>query len=292
MPNEIAITDQVIKSNLSAWAPDLLYFQPNKAKLKVFVQNAALAIFENQDLRAACNTTEGKTSLFRALQRGLASGLSLNPQEGKAALVCIQGKVEWWPMKNGLIELAHESGKVEYIAAETVYTADAFTLKKTAHGDDYEFTPALKARGEPTGYFAVLALVGGRSVVKWMTYEQVQEHKKKYGKGLTNPKSAWNANFNGMAEKTVLKAVLHSTYLGKAVQDALEADDAQEQPPERNVTEPAPKGTGAEDLAGKIKPAEASQPTGADAQDGAKPSAQRGEETIKTDAEGNELDIF
>ena len=32
MPNEIAITDQVIKQNLSTWAPDLLYFMPDKPR--------------------------------------------------------------------------------------------------------------------------------------------------------------------------------------------------------------------------------------------------------------------
>jgi len=279
MSNEIAITDQVIKQNLSAWAPDLLYFMPDKPKLKAFIQSAALAIFENADLREALGTSQGKLSLFRALERGVASGLSLNPQEGKAALVCIQGKVEWWPMKNGLIELAHESGKVEYIAAETVYAKDRFSLTKTAHGDDYIFEPALKDRGDPVLYFAVLALLAGRSVVKMMTMEQVQSHMKKYGKGTANPKSAWASNFNGMAEKTVLKAVLHSTYLGKAVQDALDVDDLNEQPPERNVTEPPPKGTAPEDLAGKLAPA-------------AETAAQAGEDTINTDEAGNELDIF
>lgn len=288
MPNEIAITDQVIKQNLSTWAPDLLYFMPDKPRLKAFIQSAALCIFENADLREAIGTQNGKLSLFRALERGAASGLSLNPQEGKAALVCIQGKVEWWPMKNGLIELAHESGKVEYIAAETVYAKDAFRLTKTAHGDDYTFEPALKDRGDPVLYFAVLALVGGRSVVKMMTLEQVQVHMKKYGKGIDRPKSAWVANFNGMAEKTVLKAVLHSTYLGKAVQDALEADDLNEQPPERNVTGTAEKGTGADDLAGKLASPTASGNPPVDA-----PAAQAGEETIKRDPEtGDELDIF
>lgn len=249
MSNDIAITDQTVKTALSGWAPDLLYFMPDKPRLKSFIQSAALAIFENADLKNALSTPEGKLSLFRALERGAASGLSLNPQEGKAALVAIAGKIEWWPMKNGLIELAHESGKLEYIGAETVYAKDKFALKKTAHGDDYDFEPALKDRGEPMLYFAVLALTSGRSVVKMMTLEQMDAWKKKYGKGLNKPGSAWNANFNGMAEKTVLKAVLHSTYLGKAVQTALDADDMQEQAPERDVTPPKEKGTGAEDLA-------------------------------------------
>ncbi|HJX80812.1 MAG TPA: RecT family recombinase [Candidatus Udaeobacter sp.] len=189
------------------------------------MKTAALCTLESADLRACLTTQAGKISMIRALQRAAATGLSLNPQEGKAALVPINGKVEYWPMKNGIIDLAHESGKVDYIAAETVFAKDTFALKKTAKGDDYEFSPALAGRGEPVAYFAVVALTGGRSIVKYMDKAQIEAHKQKYAKGLSGSKSAWNTNFNGMAEKTVLKALLKSVYLGSKVQKAIDIDD-------------------------------------------------------------------
>ena len=188
------------------------------------------------------STQQGQLSLKRAIDRAAVMGLSMNPQEGKAALVAINGKVEYWPMKNGLVEIAHESGKVEFIASETVYSGDQFALTKTAKGDDYQWIPAIKNRGEPSGFFSVLVLTSGRSVVKWMTLEQMQAWKTKYGKGLNNPKSAWNTNFNGMAEKTMLKRVTTGVYLGKRMETALELDEEIEKEP-INITPKTPTET-------------------------------------------------
>jgi recombination protein RecT len=158
-------------------------------------------------------------------------------------------------MKNGIIDLAHESGKVDYIAAETVFAKDTFSLKKTAKGDDYEFSPALSARGEPVAYFAVVSLAMGRSIVKYMDKTQVEAHKAKYAKGVNNAKSAWNTNFNGMAEKTVLKALLKSVYLGEKVKKAVELDDELSH---ETDTPPPVKGTAPETVAETITMKQAS----------------------------------
>jgi len=223
--NSIAISDKEVRTTLMNWAPEVQFFMDDPSRSLQFLKTAALCTLESADLRACLTTQAGKISMIRALQRAAATGLSLNPQEGKAALVPINGKVEYWPMKNGIIDLAHESGKVDYIAAETVFAKDTFALKKTAKGDDYEFSPALAGRGEPVAYFAVVALTGGRSIVKYMDKAQIEAHKQKYAKGLSGSKSAWNTNFNGMAEKTVLKALLKSVYLGSKVQKAIDIDD-------------------------------------------------------------------
>jgi recombination protein RecT len=200
---------------------------------------------ENDALRTALTTQAGKISLIRALQRSATSGLSLNPQSGESALVPIDGKINFWPMKNGIIKKALETGAVEYIQSDTRFENDEFKIKKTAHGDDYEFSPALSNRGKPVAYFAAAVLKSsGRAVVEYWTIEQVEEHKKKYGKGLTKTGSAWNTNFNGMAEKTVLKALLSGLHLPQAVADLLRADEEEL----RNVTEPPlQKGTSADD---------------------------------------------
>jgi len=244
--NAIAISDKQVRSEIMSWAPEVQFFMDDPTRSLQFLKTAALCTLENPDLRACLTTQPGKISMIRALQRAAATGLSLNPQEGKAALVPIGGKVEYWPMKNGIIDLAHESGKVEYIAAETIFGKDTFSLRKTAKGDDYEFAPALSGRGEPVAYFAVVALTGGRSIVKYMDKAQVEAHKNKYAKGVTNAKSAWNTNFNGMAEKTVLKALLKSVYLGSKVQKAIDIDD--ELSNEGDNTPPA-KGTAPETVA-------------------------------------------
>ena len=239
MDNQIAVTDDTIKTTLKSWSSDLQFFIPETTKRIELIKSLFLCIAENQDLRACLSTQQGQLSLKRAIDRAAVMGLSMNPQEGKAALVAIDGKVNYWPMKNGLVEIAHESGKVEFIASETVYSGDSFTLKKTAHGDDYDWIPATKNRGTPSLFFAVMVLTSGRSVVKMMTIEQMNEWKSKYSKGLSKQSSAWNQNFNGMAEKTMLKRVTTGVYLGKRMETALELDEEIEKEP-INIT---PKST-------------------------------------------------
>jgi len=253
--NQIAMRDADVISTVAKWAPDHLapFFQGGGRQFEAWKQDAALAVIENQDLKTAMTTEAGRVSLVRALQRSASSGLSLNPQRGESALVPVGGKINFWPMKNGLIKKALETGSLEFIEANTVCSGDSFAIKKTARGDDYEFTPAMSDRGFPSAYFAVAVLKSGRSVVEYWTKDQVEAHKKKYGKGANNPNSAWSQNFDGMAEKTVLKALLAGLHLPKAVSDLLEMDTAAEQTETRDVTEPpVGKGTSGEDLAAEL----------------------------------------
>jgi recombination protein RecT len=202
---------------------------------------------ENEELRAAMTTDARKLSLVRAFQRSASSGLSLNPQKGESALVAISGKVNFWPMKNGLIKKALETGALEFIESNTIFSGDSFSIKKTARGDDYDFSPALHDRGEAVAYFAIAVLKSGRSVVEYWPKEQVKEHAKRFGKGMGRDNSAWNKNFDGMAEKTVLKALITGLHLPQAVQNLIEADNEAERE-ERDVTPPREKGVSAEGL--------------------------------------------
>lgn len=257
MGNDVTVADSTVKQALTAWQDDLSYFIPDPGRLRGFLKSAALCIFENPDLKAALTTDQGKASMIRALERAAASGLSLNPQEGKSALVVKKGKVVWWPMKNGLAELALESGQVDSIEASTIFANDKFVIKKTARGDEYELSPALKDRGEAVAYFAAIVLKSGRVIVGYMTKEQVEKHRDKYGQGLDNQAMPWRSNFNAMAEKTVLKATLADVHLGKPLADAIEADARAE----RDVTPPTPeKGISSERLVQEMTGANESEP--------------------------------
>jgi recombination protein RecT len=242
----IAIRDADIVSSINHWGESNLSLFYQGRNFDAWKQDAALAVVENPDLRAAMTTDAGKLSLVRALQRSASSGLSLNPQRGESALVYFNDKVNFWPMKTGLISKALETGSLEFIEANAIYSGDSFSIKKTAKGDDYEFTPALKDRGVPVAYFAVAVLKSGRSVVEYWAREQVEKHKAKYGKGLSKQGSAWNTNFDGMAEKTVLKALINGLHLPKAVTDLIEMDNAAENEQYTDRTEPADKTLAAE----------------------------------------------
>lgn len=261
MSNDIAVTDDSIKTALKAWGEnDLLYLAPGatidarKGYVRTFLKNAAMSIFENEDLRKAMETPPGRLSLLRALQRGITSGLSLNPQDKQAALVAPgNGKIEFWPMKDGLVKGAYDTDKVSVILADTVYTNDGWALKKTAHGDDYDWTPATKDRGAPILYFALLVLKeGSRQIVFVMTEAEMQAWKLKYGKGLSSQKAMWNSNFQGAALKTVIRRILTTTYLGEKVQKLLDMDDEYAAHEPRDVT-PKTKGATAESVTEELE---------------------------------------
>ena len=257
----IAVRDEQIFSSIAKWGKDYISPVFQGRDIELWKQDAALAIIESEDLRACMTTESGKISLVRALQRSATSGMSLNPQKGESALVAIGGKISFWPMKNGLAKKALESGVLEFIQSDTVYKGDTFTLKKTAKGDDYDFIPNLENRGEIKGFFAVALFKNGRSVVEYWTLAQANEHKEKYGKGLSSKLSAWNTNPKAMYEKSVLKALLSGLKIPE-LERVLEIDNKNEEEQEaelRDVTEPQEKGTGAENLANELKSQEAAQ---------------------------------
>ena len=230
---------------------------------EIFIKSAMMAIISNPDLQECLTTPEGSASMVNALRMAAGTGLSLNPQEGKAALTTFGKKVgsKWFKtasyqvMKNGLIELSLDSGKVDVVAAETIRENDDFRMLKTPSGDSYEFSPARKDRGAIDGFLAVVLMKDGRVHCQYMTVTQAEEHREKYAKNLRdekgNPKEghAWFKSFEGMGQKTILKKLLNSTHISREVDHAIGSDW---EPEVKDVT-PAPKGVSADDLAEKLE---------------------------------------
>jgi recombination protein RecT len=133
-----------------------------------------------------------------------------------------------------LIELAQASGKVEFITSDIVYENDFFEVEKTMDGDTYRFKPALAERGKALGYFAALKMTkyaGGSVHVKWIDRANMEAHRDRYAQGLKDsgnkpkPNHAWNKSFDGMALKTVLKALLRSLEISPELTSAVVSDD-------------------------------------------------------------------
>lgn len=198
-----------------------------------FLKSAMIAIQDNATLGECLKTDAGRKSLYHAMRYAATTGLSLNPQEGKAALIGYKNKngemvLNYQVMKNGLVDLALTSGKVEFITADLVRENDDFKIKKTASGDDYTFEPALKDRGEVIGFIAAMKLKGGSTYVKWLTVAEVCEFRDKYSSMFKNrpDSSPWTHSFNGMGVKTVMKALLRSVSISPDVDAAIKGDDA------------------------------------------------------------------
>ena len=252
----IAVTEKSVAEFVQGVLPNLKNYAVRSYDQDAWAKTAMLCIVNNPDLMNCLSTNEGKSSLYHALRFAAASGLSLNPQEGESALVAPgDGKVYFWKEKNGIVRLILETGVVQSVYGDAIRENDKFRVTKGFKGDDYEHTPALKKRGEITGVYSAILEKNGIGHVYYMTREQVEEHKKKYGKGLNNPKMGWNTSWEGMAIKTAIKMGAARLSLPKSVQDAINSADLEE-PIAAEWKEVAPraeKGTGAGDLERKLE---------------------------------------
>lgn len=264
----IAVTDEAVVKRIAAWGNEHLYPFYHGTNFDAWKADAALAIAQNEKLRGCLGNHMDAVKLARALQLNAASGLSLNPQRGEAALTVFNSKkhglmVNHIVMKNGLVKKALETRKVAKVESGTVYENDGFRVKKSSDGDSYTWEPSITNRGKPFAYFACIHLNDGKKVLEYQTREQVLEHALKYGQGKKwdsvkncyanefESESAWGKSFNGMAEKTVIRAAFNNLYLPEL--DEVFAEEERQAEDMRDVTEPPQdKGTGANDLAADL----------------------------------------
>ena len=225
------------RSWLAGIRKDIVQYASRDYEQDDFLRSAMIAIGESWQLQKCMETEPGRISMYNSLKLAAVTGLSLNPLEGEAALVARKNKqgdyvANYQKMKNGLIKIALEDTDVARIKADLVRENDEFTIMSTANGDNYEFKPARKDRGKVDGYFAAVTLEDGSVFTKYMTSDEILEHREKYAPyykdmktGKENPDAAWVKSLPGMAIKTVVKAVLNGLNLSSVTRKALISDD-------------------------------------------------------------------
>lgn len=131
--------------------------------------------------------------------------LPINQSLGFAYIVPYKGAAQFQLGYKGYIQLAQRSGQYVDIGAKTVYEGEL----------EYENRLLDKFRfGERTGdkvigYLAYFRLTNGFEKMLFMTLEEMQVHAKKYSQNYESGTDKWGlADFNVMAEKTVLKRLL------------------------------------------------------------------------------------
>ena len=223
-----------------------------KYKQKDFLASLKICIMESKPLQAAIKSPAGQASLFSALRYAATTGLSLNPQEGKAALIVYGDTIQYQVMKNGIIELAMKSGKVEFVTADIVHENDIFELEKTGQGDKYKFIPARKDRGNIDGYYSAVKMKSGVTHVMYSEKKEIEEHAKKYSSlfKVKPAASPWSHSFDGMALKTMLKKLFRNIVISPELTSAVSGDDEIETGNER-VINPEP-GMSAAELSEKL----------------------------------------
>lgn len=103
----------------------------------------------------------------------------------------------------GFIQLAQRSGQFKSIYAAPIHEGQ---LVKEDPLEGFEFDFTKKISDKVIGYAAKFKLLNGYEAVWYMTAEQVKAHGTKYSKTFKN--GLWQTDFDGMAQKTVIKLLL------------------------------------------------------------------------------------
>lgn len=129
----------------------------------------------------------------------------------------------------GLIDLAYRSGEVTIIQAHVVREGDLFEYE---YGLDPKFkhVPAKSGRGKTIYYYAMFKTKSGASNFEVWSYEDMLTHAKKFSKSYNRKDNTfsgpWESDFDSMAKKTVVKAVLKYAPMKSDFARAIVADNS------------------------------------------------------------------
>jgi phage RecT family recombinase len=223
MSNELAVIEkQTLDLLRQEWNVLKGYSKTDDEKASEIIKTAALCVLESDALQKAIKTEQGKISFLHSMKQALRAGLSLNPQEGKAALIPYGNRITYMPMKNGFIDKAMECKEVKSIRPKVVKQNDKFELYEDEKGSHYKFVPALTNRGPSIGYVTFLVEQNGTVHYSYMTKEEVEEHRDKYASSINGP---WKKSFDGMAKKTVTKELLRDLNINPVLSELVGIDD-------------------------------------------------------------------
>lgn len=163
-------------------------------------------------------------TVFGALMTAAQLGLRPNVL-GQCYVIPYGGEAQFQIGYQGLIELAHRSGRVLSIVARTVYENDYFELEYNVDKDVMVHKPTLDGDpGKPRFYYARATLTdGGYQMTNPMTHAQMEAHRRKYSKASSSP---WNTEFEAMAHKTVIKQLAKLLPKSTELAVAISADDS------------------------------------------------------------------
>lgn len=152
--------------------------------------------------------------------------LPIVPTLGMAYIIPYGRQAQFQIGYKGLIQLAERSGQVRNIIDEVVYEGQL--LKKNKFTGEFIFDEDAKTSDTVIGYMARLELTNGFAKTIYWTKDEVEAHAKRfsqaYQKGWQSP---WKSDFDQMARKTLLKALINKyAPMDIAMQQAMKFDQA------------------------------------------------------------------
>lgn len=163
--------------------------------------SSIIAVANNNKLLAKANPA---TVIGAAAQAAMLD-LPINQSLGFAYIVPYKGEAQFQLGYKGYIQLAQRSGQYVDIGAKTVYEGELEYENRLL--DKFKFGD--RTGDKVIGYLAYFRLTNGFEKMLFMEIDEMQAHAKRYSKSYSGGTEKWGlADFNTMAEKTVLKRLL------------------------------------------------------------------------------------
>lgn len=163
--------------------------------------SSIIAVANNNKLLAKANPA---TVIGAAAQAAMLD-LPINQSLGFAYIVPYKTEAQFQLGYKGYIQLAQRSGQYVDIGAKTVYEGELEYENRLL--DKFKFGE--RTGDKVIGYLAYFRLTNGFEKMLFMELDEMQAHAKRYSKSYSGGTDKWGiADFNVMAEKTVLKRLL------------------------------------------------------------------------------------
>lgn len=163
--------------------------------------SSIIAVANNNKLLAKA---EPSTVIGAAAQAAMLD-LPINQSLGFAYIVPYKGAAQFQLGYKGYIQLAQRSGQYMDIGAKTVFEGELEYENRLL--DKFKFGE--RTGDKVIGYLAYFRLTNGFEKMLFMELDEMIVHAKKYSKSYSGGTEKWGlADFNTMAEKTVLKRLL------------------------------------------------------------------------------------
>jgi recombination protein RecT len=215
MSTEIAELLDKTESRFNQIAPQSIKYASERGfAMQLLTANPYLMSVAQQD----------KSSLAQAITNVAAIGLSLNPAEKYAYLIPrniktkdSNGRDKWVsrvylePSYMGLCKLATDSGSVEWIQANCVYSVDSFVDNGPGLRPDHKYNAFSKDRGDFVGVYCVAKTKTGDFLTDIMTLDDIEsirarsEAYKSFVDQNRGNGGPWVTDFNEQAKKSVVR---------------------------------------------------------------------------------------
>lgn len=165
-------------------------------------------------------------TIIYAAVRAATLKLPVDPNLGFAYVIPYKNKgvdeAQFQLGAKGLYQLAIRSGQFTAVNVDCVYEGEISKLNRKSGAIELD---GQRKSDKVIGYFAYFQLTNGFEKMLYMSKEEVEKHAKRFSKAYNY--GPWKTDFDAMAKKTVLKALL-SKYapLSIEMQGAIKADQA------------------------------------------------------------------